>query len=437
MCGMVAILSGFALASEIEIIPLGGIEDETTAVDAVKAQAERMSDTIHTAEGVDLVTLYAEAAISSAASRRMPGSELYINRAALLELQPEAIQTREAVKGVLTSKGVDTLREVSNAVTFKMMEIDITIHVDPDILSDDVKDVDFICVDTVLYKLTLQPSSLAHDLTEPLTIVLKNVEHDTADPMIAVSMSNMKLAGYVTLSLPADSRHLSNMAVTKINGDTDEKERIVSAGRYNAVTSMMDGKIDAPGEYRIEENSVDFMDLNGIRDSMQTAINELYAQGIADGQTSDKFGPNDPISRGAFVKLIMRAIHKDSFSGESYFPDIDGKYYYKYANAAKAYGIIDGYSDNCFHGDDPLKKGHICKIVGNVMKLEKQYKTPYNVSEWLQNYRDGVPSYAREMTALLTRAKVISYLPDYLFEGDKNMTRGEVAEILYAMMQKM
>ena len=97
---------------------LDDVETRAQAVRAVKNLTSSMTQEQKTAPtGIDLATLYAETAAAKVATKKVTGSELLINAAALKDLQNAAQQTTEAVESALVSGGVTTARYVAKTAT--------------------------------------------------------------------------------------------------------------------------------------------------------------------------------------------------------------------------------------------------------------------------------------------------------------------------------
>ena len=94
------------------------VDTQAQAVKAVENLTASMTQTQKEAPtGIDLATLYAETAAAKVSTKKVTGSELLINAAALKDLQTAAQQTTEAVESALVSGGVTTARYVAKTAT--------------------------------------------------------------------------------------------------------------------------------------------------------------------------------------------------------------------------------------------------------------------------------------------------------------------------------
>ena len=84
-----------------------------------------------------------------------------------------------------------------------------------------------------------------------------------------------------------------------------------------------------------------------------------------------------------------------------------------------------------------ISKSQIITVSGRVLSSEMNYRAPANTGTYLGKYSDSVPDYAQAMAALAAREGLVVYRTDGTFSGDKNMTRGDAAIILYRLFQKI
>ena len=117
-----------------------------------------------------------------------------------------AVQANQQVESALNRGGITTARYLSNTVTFVTSTSDISIQVNPDILSTDV---DKVRVETPDYAITLKLNDLEPDLTETLTFAAEKVDTGYAaggslsKAAVKVSLPSGKMTNAITVSLPS------------------------------------------------------------------------------------------------------------------------------------------------------------------------------------------------------------------------------------------
>lgn len=317
------VLSITAAASNM--VPLGGVQDTPSAVNAIQEQVSSMADQIREAPvtSVNIATQYAEAAVGQLGMQKVDGAVITINRETVMNAARSVLgaidEAADALRQSLAQNDVEPFRGLSSTVTFISTEPGmITLKIDPDV---QYASVDYVRVETALYSVSIKPSDLAGILEAPLIVTLEDIG-EGAEPEIRVTISDPDFAGYLTLSLPTGSGDLDCMAIVEQGTGT------ASPGSYNPIESRMDGRIDVPGVNLLANNGKNFTDIGGQTPAVQKAIRELAALGVTNGKTATTFSPDEKITRGQFTAMIMRAIHKVDNSARANYPDVPSTAYY-------------------------------------------------------------------------------------------------------------
>ena len=429
------------------------VNSEDSAVKAVNTLTGKMTtEQKQSATGADLATLLAETAAAKAASQAVTGKEIIINKANVAPLAEKAGSAVDAVDAALVSGGITTARYLSNTIILTSTETgEIAIKIDPDILETEV---DKVRVETPNYALTLKISDLEEDLTGVITIKSSTVTASASGggaamapvfmkasaprtsssktTAVKLDVPNGKLKGPVTISFPDH------------DGDADGNETVVDAdnnakfSKYNPATSTMDGKVTESGTYTTTTNSKDFTDIGNKSKEMQEAIRYLASKGIINGTSETTFSPDGAIKRSEVAALLVRSLGKLDTSAKSTFADVKtSDWYYATAASSAKCGLIKGYEDNTFHGNNNILKQETVTVVSRVLQTEMGYKVPSNTAIYLTRYSDTIPNWVKQDLALATRENLIVYRVDGTFSGSKTITRGDAAIILYRMFQKI
>lgn len=113
-----------------------------------------------------------------------------------------------------------------------------------------------------------------------------------------------------------------------------------------------------------------FLDVKN-SDWFQPYVDYAYSVGIVSGYGSHIFKPNDPVNRGAALKIILEtAGFTDIQALTPNFNDVDTvlDWYAKYSAFAKAHDIMSGYSDGTFGGNKLMTRAEACKVIVTVME---------------------------------------------------------------------
>ena len=415
---------------------LDKITSTSSAVDTVQRQVKSMTTEQKTsATGADLATLYAEATVSKAASKKVTGKEIIISKATVADLEAVAARTSAAVETALVNGGIATAHLVSNVVAFTTNETkEITIKIDPDILETQV---DKIRVEAPTYAFTLKVADLKEDLTEIITITAQDIGSGFASgrkskkTTVKVNLPKGKTTNPVTLSLPMDSGDTTYQTVVKTDGSA-------TSSKYNPATTTMDGKINTSGSYTVQTNQKDFTDIANKSAEMQKAIRYLASKGIINGTSATEFSPDGSINRAEIAALLVRALGKLDNGATNTFTDVKSSdWYYSTAGSSQKCGLINGYTDNTFRGTTPIIKDQILAVAARVLKNEMGYKEPSDPNSYLAKYSDTVTKWAQPEVALATKENLVVYRVDGTFKGESNMTRGDAAIIIYRLFQKI
>ena len=174
----------------------------------------------------------------------------------------------------------------------------------------------------------------------------------------------------------------------------------------------------------------------------KSAILWLNQHNIANGYSDGTFRPSDPINRAEFVKIVLNATKQS----ETYaapqtpcasslnavgFPDVHASdWFASYVCTASAIGFIQAYPDGTFNAGRLVSFAEAAKMV-----VIATGNTPSSVSTpWYQAYVDALRRTDPNHPPV--------FAPDHPGEGaipasihsmDQQVTRGEMAEILYRM----
>ena len=434
---------------------LDDVTDTDSAIKAVNDLVSIMTDMQKTSPVcTDLASLFAETAAAKPASKVTEGNDILVDAAAITELGNIASQTSAAVETALENGGVTTARELFATAVLVTDKTGITVRIDPDVLTTEV---DKVRVETPTYALTFKLSDLAPDLTQTLTFTAKSavtgstapsttvssfsdsefttismsILANTAVPVVEIDMPGGKTTNSITVSLPSDGGDTTYRTVATSDGTA-------TASKYNPATTMMDGKVNTSGTYTVKSNEKDFTDIADKSAEMQKAIRYLASKGIINGTTPTTFSPDGSINRAEIATLLVKALGKLDSTATASFSDVTkGNWFYTAAASSQRHKLINGYEDNTFRGTTNINKVQIVAVSSRVLTSEMNYKTPSNPSSYLGKYSDSIATWAQSEVALATKENLVVYRTDGTFSGDKTMTRGDAAIIIYRLFQRI
>jgi hypothetical protein len=171
-----------------------------------------------------------------------------------------------------------------------------------------------------------------------------------------------------------------------------------------------------------------------------TAITDLASRGVIGGYANGNFGPNDPVTRQQFAKMMVLAGgYPVSESDVCYFEDVakgDASTLYpdNYVAVCAARGITTGKTPTTFDPYSNITRWQmVTMVVRAADNLEPGLLGPPPAGfaasgSWAQNATHGANASRAEYNGLLTGLDLPSLDPA------GNMTRGEVAQVLHNLL---
>ena len=146
----------------------------------------------------------------------------------------------------------------------------------------------------------------------------------------------------------------------------------------------------------------------------------LYAMGNGWVQTTDKFRPDDDITRAEFVKIVNKAFNYTNMVSEPYTDVKSSDWFYDEVRKGLAVGYLTP-SDK-FRPYDNITRQEASKIIGSIMNLKgdgkMEFKDANKIDSWAWYYVDG-----------LNESGIIKGNNGY-FAPHNNLTRAEGVTIL-------
>lgn len=197
----------------------------------------------------------------------------------------------------------------------------------------------------------------------------------------------------------------------------------------NMYTSVVDG-----GETQSDDN------LNGAEEIFKDvfsdhinaqAIKALYNEGIIKGYDDGNFKPDGLVTRAELLVVLTNVVDAD-FGGKSFsdcFTDVKDEWFAPFVCYAKEAGWTDGFADGSYKPNDSITKAAVLKIAFQALDY-----APCEVVE-VAPYDDVVLDawYAPYACA----AKIGGIIPKAgLFNAEHQVTRSELAQIVYNLMEE-
>lgn len=160
-------------------------------------------------------------------------------------------------------------------------------------------------------------------------------------------------------------------------------------------------------------------------------IYKLISLGIASGDPSGNFRPNDKVSRQEFAKMVVLAAGlKPDADPRLQFTDASriSTWARGYVSAAVKAGIISGYEDNTFQPQKDVTRAELAAMI--VRALDN------NDSQGELSFIDNnnIPGWARNFVAQAVKLKIVSGYPDGSFRANECASRAQAAKMISKML---
>lgn len=136
----------------------------------------------------------------------------------------------------------------------------------------------------------------------------------------------------------------------------------VSAGIKVYVTSSSNEPGEVDTDEDATDDKTPLTDISG--HWAEDYINELYNLDVVSGYSDGRFGPDDKLTRAQIVKIALLAFEHGTDGETNPFTDLsEAEWYYNYVLSAAELEIVSGYSDKTFRPDSNVTRAEALKIV--------------------------------------------------------------------------
>ncbi len=171
------------------------------------------------------------------------------------------------------------------------------------------------------------------------------------------------------------------------------------------------------------------------------SIDGLSKQGLIKGYVDNTFLTKNPISRAEFVKLVIFAklknnqaeLDKLSASAENCFSDVPKEQWFAAPVClAKTSNFVKGQKDGLFHPDSSVNLAEAAKILVQALDDETAQTATGTTSSIVSSPSIGQFWYSPFIENLANKKAI----PTSIHYLNQELTRGEVAEMLWRLLQK-
>lgn len=227
---------------------------------------------------------------------------------------------------------------------------------------------------------------------------------------------------------------------------------LVSFGEHTLTCEIYDGStISHRKDYKIklepnmdsykyekttDDDTCTFKDMEDKPSEMRNSVAMLEKADIINGLDKDTFAPDKRISRAEIATILTRMIGAKETDSPLSFSDVDkSNWYYETVRAAVSEGLIDGYEDNTFRGENAVTKNEFVTLIARIL----QNRCGKTVPNLALTYDDTVDDWAADYVRIVKDSNILLERTDNLFYGSALMSRGDGAIMLarlYKALQK-
>ena len=158
----------------------------------------------------------------------------------------------------------------------------------------------------------------------------------------------------------------------------------------------------------------------------------MASRNIVNGVTQDTFGPDDNVTRAAFIKMLVNSIDNLDLSSTQKvsFTDVaDDGWYTGFVNWASQNGVTTGYPDGTFGVDKSITRQEMAVIINRFAKKLDMTLPTLNAKATFSD-ESSIADYAKDSVYALQQAGIIGGKQDNMFDPNGNATRAEAAKMI-------
>lgn len=199
-----------------------------------------------------------------------------------------------------------------------------------------------------------------------------------------VTLSVLPEAGYELASLTAVDQKNRTLALTDA-GD----------GRYTFI--MPGSRVTVRAVFRAKDTGSAYESFSDLKADAwyHDGVDYALRNGLMNGYSDSRFGPNDPISRAVVVTILWRMAGSPAANNAEDFTDVQTSAWYASAvRWAAETGVVNGYADGRFGTDDPVTREQLAAMLYRYAVLQGydvsvgentnilSYDDVFSVSQW-------------------------------------------------------
>lgn len=232
---------------------------------------------------------------------------------------------------------------------------------------------------------------------------------------------------YTTLSDLTDAFYsaVSSVGVESSGGSGSSSSNRGGGG----IVVVGSGTISAPSGETQEIYSTGFVDVSD-KHWCAKPIKSFFEKGIICGVGKNMFLPDNAVSRGEFVKMLVGSLFADYQTTSAIsFNDVSvSDWYYSYVAKAADIGIVTGYENGNFEPKQTITRQEMAVMVHRSLSILN-----IQLAEALGDFTDSkdISEYAKESVSLLSGVGILNGMGNGTFLPMGNVSRAQAVKALY------
>lgn len=171
-----------------------------------------------------------------------------------------------------------------------------------------------------------------------------------------------------------------------------------------------------------------FNDLDSVSWAKE-AITYLFDAGVVSGKGAGKFAPNDNVTRAELAKMLVLGFGLEAKGETKVFKDVASDAWYEdFVKIAASNGLINGDENGRFNPDKPVTRQDAAAMMYRALSVDEKAEKAF-----LEDY-DEIADYSKAAVDYMYQKGIINGVGDGMFAPKNNVTRVQVAKMLYLLL---
>ncbi len=246
-----------------------------------------------------------------------------------------------------------------------------------------------------------------------------------------------QFGGNVSVSVPYTPKQGEDKnAIVIYYINAEGKPELVNNCVYNPSTGCITFNTNHFSQYAVGYNKVNFKDV-AADTWYSNPVAFIAARGITTGSGNGNFGPDEKLTRGQFIVMLMKAYGiAPDINGKDNFADAGNTWYTAYLATAKKLGISAGVGNNMFAPEKEITRQEMFTLLYNALKVIGKLPS-VNSGKLVESFSDAgdIAPWAKDAIKLFVENGTISGNGNKL--SPKGFTtRAQMAQVLYSLLSK-